>query len=92
MRLRTIWLAAALAGVAVVAACTLNPQPLPPEASGGSFEDAGFASPAPDSGPVSRADSPAADAATQIDAALPQAAPEPDAGDAGDAGADADAH
>jgi hypothetical protein len=99
MRLRRVYLIAALTTVSALAACTLNPQPLPPKdrdneatfGDGGftSYADAGAPPPTGESTKTSTdAGSDALPASNGADAAPPPALD--DAGDAGDAG-DADA-
>jgi hypothetical protein len=86
----------ALAGIAAGGACSLNPQPIPP----GAEPDAAFGTPGPDEDPNDKTTG-AADATVPSDggagggsdsgsgADAPVVVPAPDAGDAGDAKADA---
>ena len=91
--LRRVWLISALALVGAAVACTLNPQPLPPDTDFEPGNDAG-AFGTRDSAPAQPDPSQNADAAgASSDSGLEDgtdAAPTPDAdgGDAGDAGGD----
>ena len=90
-RWRHLALFTAAAGIVAMAACTLNPQPLPPAAAeSGGFEDGGrVATPPAD---ASATNAPATPTPFAEDGGLPEAgtaANSADAGDAGDAG-DAD--
>jgi len=101
VKIRRAYVIAALTGTTLAVACTLNPQPLPPEASAtpGGEVDGGLFAPDAAAVPSGPPDSPADDAGSVVndggdetpsDASMPDAMPDDDAGPTDDGGASDD--